>query len=248
MQRWKDKVAVVTGASAGIGRAVAAKLAEEGMRVVAVARRREKLQELADQYKGRIFPLPCDITKDEEIVNLFQKINDTIGPVHVLVNNAGIAYQTSVLECNLKHWRYMFDLNVIALGVATREAVAWMKKNKIDDGYIINISSISSHGMPEGIGKHVYNATKHAVRVITEGTRMELAEQKSAIKVSTICPGVVETEIFDVGGWGDFYTAGGYPVLKPNAIADATVTLLSTPHSTHIADLVVRPLGEKVMA
>ncbi|CAH1406878.1 unnamed protein product [Nezara viridula] len=108
MEHWKDKVAVVTGASAGIGKAVAAKLAEEGMRVVAVARRKERLQELADQYKGRIYPLPCDVTKDQELVDLFKKINDTIGPVHVLVNNAGIAYQTSVLVS--PHMEYRRDL------------------------------------------------------------------------------------------------------------------------------------------
>ncbi|CAH1406880.1 unnamed protein product [Nezara viridula] len=108
MEHWKDKVAIVTGASAGIGKAVAARLAEEGMRVVAVARRKERLQ--------------------------------------------------------------------------------------------------------------------------------------------TICPGTVETEIFDAGGWGNVYTGGDNPLLEPVAVADAAVTLLSTPHSTHIADLIIRPLGERVMA
>lgn len=247
MQQWKDKVVIVTGASAGIGKAVASKLAQEGMRVVAVARRLEKLQELANQSKGRIYPISCDITQDEEVVKLFKKVEETIGPCNVLVNNAGTCYKSNVLECNLKHWRYMFDLNVIALGLATREAISSMKKNRINDGQIINISSIASLGVPgqEGIGRHVYNATKHAVRVITEGARMELAHQKSGIKVSTICPGVVETEIFDVGGWGNIYLNKETPALDPNAIAEAVVTLLCTPHSTHIADLVVKPLGEK---
>ncbi|XP_066900993.1 dehydrogenase/reductase SDR family member 11 isoform X3 [Halyomorpha halys] len=246
MQRWKDKVAVVTGASAGIGRAVAAKLAEEGMRVVAVARRREKLQELANQYKGRIYPLPCDITNDQELVNLFKNIEEKIGPCHVLVNNAGAAYKASLLESNLKDWRYMFDLNVIALGVATQEAISLMKKNQIDSGYVINISSIASLGIPgkEWTERYVYNATKHAVRIITEGARMELAQQKSGIKISTICPGVVESEIFDVGGWCNVYKEN--PYLPASAIAGAVVTLLSSPCSTHIAEIVVRPLGEQI--
>ncbi|CAH1406881.1 unnamed protein product [Nezara viridula] len=248
MEHWKDKVAIVTGASAGIGKAVAAKLTEEGMRVAAVARRKERLQELVNQYKGRIYAFPCDITQDEELVKLFKTIEETIGPCHVLVNNAGTAFKSDVLECNLKEWRYMFDLNVIAVGVATREAISSMKRNKIDDGQVINISSIASKGIPgpEGIGRHVYNATKHALRVLTEGARMELAQQKSGIKVSTICPGVVETEIFEVGGWGDIFLNDQTPALQPNAIADGVVTLLSTPHSTHIADLVIRPLGEKL--
>ncbi|KAK9507201.1 hypothetical protein O3M35_007109 [Rhynocoris fuscipes] len=141
----------------------------------------------------------------------------------------------------------MFDLNVIALGVCTREAIAVMKRRGINDGHIINISSISGHGIPTGVGKHVYCASKHAVRLLTEGIRAELNAQKSGIKITTICPGVVRTEIFDVGGWA----GAGYeemPALEDKDIAAAVISAMATPPHMLVADIVVRPVGEEVMA
>uniref|UniRef100_A0A0V0GD58 Putative dehydrogenase n=1 Tax=Triatoma dimidiata TaxID=72491 RepID=A0A0V0GD58_TRIDM len=248
MERWIGKVALVTGASAGIGKAVAYSLAEHGMIVLAVARREQKLKELANSangLKGKIHTMVVDVTKEQDVINAVQFADTKLGGLHVLVNNAGTCYRTNVLDCNLDHWRTMFDLNVIALGICTREAVACMKRKNIDDGHIINISSISGHGNPSGIGKHVYCATKHAVRLISEGIRAELIEQKSGIRISTICPGVVITEIFDVGGWE---RPQDIPALEDKDIAAAVVSALATPPNVLIADIVIRPVGESIPA
>nr|BAN20203.1 hypothetical protein [Riptortus pedestris] len=249
MERWRGKVAVVTGATAGIGRAIAQRLAQEGLKVVAIGRRAERLKELAESSNGKIHAMVCDVTKEEELVNVFKKTEEKLGPVHVLVNNAGTFLPTQVTDGDIEKWRHMFELNVLSTGTALREALKSMKKNGIDDGYIINISSISSHAIPEGTGKHIYNATKHALRVITEGARQELARKKSKIRISTICPGVVDTEIFDVpGGIGREFLSDKVPRLTSEDIAQNTVDLLRTPPNAHVVDMVVRPLGETLLA
>ncbi|XP_073979263.1 farnesol dehydrogenase-like isoform X2 [Rhodnius prolixus] len=225
MERWIGKVALVTGASSGIGRAIAFSLAEHGIIVLAVARRESKLKELEDSakgLKGEIHIKVADVTKEEDVIATVQFADKQLGGLHVLVNNAGTSYCTKVLDCNLEHWRTMFDLNVFGLGMCTREAVACMKRSNIDDGHIINISQ----GLPTGTGKHIYCATKHAVRLISAGIRAELNEQKSGIKITAICPGVVSTEIFNVGGW---QLPADLPALEDKDIAAAVVSALATP-------------------
>ncbi|XP_066902518.1 dehydrogenase/reductase SDR family member 11 [Halyomorpha halys] len=247
---YADQVAVVTGGSAGIGRAIALRLAEEGMRVAVTGRREDKLQELEGypEGHGRIFPYVCDMTKEQEVVDFFKKIKEKFSAIHVLVNNAGTALYTKVADCEMDKWRNMFELNVLGVGVASREALKLMKETNVE-GYIINISSISAHGVPTMVGKHVYNASKHALRLITEGLRAELTEQKSNIRVSMISPGSVATEIAAVGGWlsasQDDVPA---PTLKSEDIGSNVIYLLNLPSSVHITDLVVRPTGETVLA
>ncbi|XP_014254484.1 dehydrogenase/reductase SDR family member 11-like [Cimex lectularius] len=249
MERWEDKVAVVTGASSGIGHAIAITLANHGMKVVAVARRLQRLKDLAAGVtgKGTILPFAADVTNEDEVIEMIKTAEREFGACHVLVNNAGAAYHTKVLEGDMEKWRGMFDLNVLSLGAATREAVASMLKNDINDGHIINISSISAHHPPTDLGKHVYNATKHAVRVITEGIRAELTNLKSNIKVSMVSPGVVATEIFDVGGWGT-YNFDLIPALESQDVANGVVAVLSTPPNVLVAEYIVRPMKETVFA
>ncbi|KAL1122138.1 hypothetical protein AAG570_003543 [Ranatra chinensis] len=186
MDRWSGKTAVVTGASSGIGRAIALALAEEGLTVVAVARRDQRLKELASRVegKGRIHGYTGDITDDDQLKSLFEWVEKNLGPVHVLVNNAGTTIPTRVSEGDMSNWRRMYSLNVFAVGGCIREALASMRRHGVDDGHIVNINSISGHPAAHVPGSWVYASTKHAITVLTEGLMRELVEDKSSIKVT----------------------------------------------------------------
>uniref|UniRef100_A0A1B6EEU8 Dehydrogenase n=1 Tax=Clastoptera arizonana TaxID=38151 RepID=A0A1B6EEU8_9HEMI len=246
MDRWSGRVAVVTGASSGIGAAIVRDLVTHGLVVVGLARRDGKMQEIAEELKdcsGQLFPVRADITKEEDILAAFRWIERKLGGVDVLVNNAGMSINTEVIECKLSDWKRMFDLNVFAQGMCTREAVRSMRSRKVEDGHIININSIASHRVSIKPGNFIYCASKHAARVFTEGLRRELAEVKSKIKVTSISPGLVDTEIFEVGSWGkEIYSNN--PYLQAKDIADAVNYLLSTSPSVQVNELIVRPVAE----
>ncbi|KAG0722049.1 Dehydrogenase/reductase SDR family member 11 [Chionoecetes opilio] len=143
MERWSGRVALVTGASAGIGASVARRLVAEGMRVVGAARSVERVQALADELKGQpgtLIPIKCDITKDDQVVSMFARIKRELGGVDVCVNNAGIAVFKDLLEGSPEEWRRMLDLNVVALCLCTREAVASMRERGVDDGHVIHLN------------------------------------------------------------------------------------------------------------
>jgi NADP+-dependent farnesol dehydrogenase len=134
LDRWVGKVAIVTGASGGIGAAIAQQLVEEGLQVVGLARRSERVEELAKKLhgkKGKLHAVKADISKEEDILNAFKWTSDNLGPVHVLVNNAGVAENTNLTtQGDTKKWKNVFDTNVMGLCIATREAVNIMKAKK----------------------------------------------------------------------------------------------------------------------
>lgn len=241
---WAGAVALVTGASSGIGRAVALRLAAEGLRVAACARRRERLESLAAEVGaagGELLPLAADLREERAIIGVFEAIRATWGGVDVLVNNAGLGHAAPLLSGSTEAWREMLEVNVLALCVCTREAVADMRARG-DRGYVIHVSSMAAHRVPPGSG--VYSASKFAVRSLTEGLRQELHEAGSGIRVSAISPGFVETE-FAEHYHGDPAAAertyGRYPVLRSEDVADAVAYLLSTPEHVQFHDLLVRP-------
>ncbi|XP_069683492.1 dehydrogenase/reductase SDR family member 11-like isoform X2 [Periplaneta americana] len=185
MERWSGRVAVVTGASAGIGAAIAQELVKKGLKVVGLARRVERVQELETDLKsepGQLFPLKCDVTKEHEVKEAFKWIDSSLGGVDILVNNAGVASDNSLSEGPVEHWRSILDLNVLALSICTKEALQSMKGRGLDDGHIVHINSIAGHGFPTRL--FMYAASKHAVTALTEGLRRELVNQKSRIRVS----------------------------------------------------------------
>ncbi|RZF36996.1 hypothetical protein LSTR_LSTR004684 [Laodelphax striatellus] len=142
MDRWLGKTAVVTGASSGIGAAVLQQLAKNGVNVVGLARRHQRVQEMAERLKGekgKVYALRADVTKEDEVVAAFEWIRKNLGGVDILINNAGVTYKTNITDGEVQHWRMMFELNVIALGTCTREALKSMKSRNMDDGHIINV-------------------------------------------------------------------------------------------------------------
>ncbi len=244
----KRRVALVTGASAGIGRSVAEELAQLGYLVVGCARRTERLEQLSFELaeQGLEFvPKTCDLRSENSIVTMFEDIQKEFGGVDVLINNAGLGHRAPLLSGETKHWREMLEVNILALCVCTREAVAQMRM-KGDDGYVIHISSMAGHRVPSGSG--VYSATKFAVRSLTEGLRMELRALNSGIRVSSISPGFVETEFaeqYSKSAEQARITYGRYKVLEAVDIAKQVSFLLQTPAHVQIHDLLVRPTAQE---
>ncbi|MBD1891011.1 SDR family oxidoreductase [Coleofasciculus sp. FACHB-SPT9] len=186
------KVAIVTGASAGIGEATAIALAAEGASVVIAARRFDQLNAIADGIAatgGKAFPIQADITDETQVQNLVEKANAQFGRVDILVNNAGIALSGNIGGANTSDWRRMIDLNVLGLMYATHAVLPILKAQ--GSGHIVNISSVAGRTARVGIGG--YNVTKWGVNGFSESLRQEVC--KHNIRVTIIEPGMVDTEI-----------------------------------------------------
>ncbi|XP_068911858.1 farnesol dehydrogenase-like [Tenebrio molitor] len=249
MERWEGKVAIVTGASAGMGAAITRALVLKGLKVAGLARRIDRLQELANSLAdtpGQLYPLRCDITNEEAILKSFKWIGENVGPVHILINNAGLTRPTNLIEGATDEWRRVFDVNVMALCICTREALKTMRENNIA-GHVIHMNSVAGHyvpNMPEP-NFNVYPASKFAVTALTESLRQELRYHKCPVKVTSISPGLVRTEFQD--GFPDDGTkeaVSQMPALKPEDIAEAVLYILSTPPHVQVHELTIHPLGE----
>nr|XP_026692271.1 dehydrogenase/reductase SDR family member 11 [Ciona intestinalis] len=251
MDRWLGKVAVVTGASVGIGEAIVKKLVGHGMKVVGCARNEEKLKQIASEINGKgqgeMFPFKCDVKEETQILEMFKFVKQSLGSCHVLVNNAGLGHRASLLSGKTEQWKEMLDVNVLGLSICTREAIQLMKATNVDDGHVININSMSGHRVS---GMIFYSATKFAVTALTEGTRKELREIDSQIRVTAISPGVVETEfayrcnIADPTRAKDLYSS--MDCIKSEDIADSVVFALQAPPHMDVNDIHIRPTQQKM--
>ncbi|XP_049766993.1 farnesol dehydrogenase-like [Schistocerca cancellata] len=252
MERWRGKAALVTGASAGIGAAVATRLAARGVRVLGLGRRLHKLQEvekLAREQGGELHVLECDLTKEEDILRAFQWASDNFGGIDVLINNAGLFYESLLSDGATDEWRQMLKVNVLALNVCTREFLRGLQRRSTHAGHIVHINSVGGHWVPSLPGAAAYAASKHAVTALTEGLRRELVKTgRAGIKVTAISPGLVKTEILDRG---NLHSAASDTVfashahMLPEDIADAVEYVLSVPERVQIHDIILRPAGEE---
>ncbi|XP_030600031.1 dehydrogenase/reductase SDR family member 11-like [Archocentrus centrarchus] len=247
MERWRGRVALVTGASVGIGAAVAVELVRCGMKVVGCARDVGKIQKLAAEcqsagHPGVLVPFKCDLTKEEEILSMFAAIKQQHKGVDVCINNAGLALPELLLNGKTSGWKNMMDVNVLALSICTREAYQSMRERNVDDGHIINMNSMSGHHVVSSSSMHFYSATKYAVTALTEGLRQELRAENTHIRATCISPGVVETEF---APWlysnSPSKAAGaGAKFLGTKDVADAVIYVLSAPPHVQIADVQMR--------
>jgi len=240
-KRWQNKVALVTGASSGIGRAVALALSEAGLRVALSARRGDRLEELARRLRTEALVVPADLRNEAAIDEMFEAVRAAWGGVDVLVNSGGLGRNAPLAEGPVEAWREMLEVNVLGLSVCTRHAVADMR-SRGDDGHVIHISSMSAHRVPAGSG--MYSATKFAVRASTEGLRQELRKMGSDIRVTAISPGYVETEFAEVyHGRSDAAenTYGNFKVLQPEDVASTVMHVLHAPPHVAIHDVLMRP-------
>jgi 3-oxoacyl-[acyl-carrier protein] reductase len=190
-KKLQAKVAVVTGASKGIGAQIARRFACEGARVVVnYSRSKDEADKVVADIRadgGEAVAVKADMRNRAEVAGLFRETEKTFGPVDILVNNAGIYNLAPLESIDEKHFRDQFDLNVLGLIYATQEAVKQFGER---GGNVINISSVVGH-TPASPGGLVYSATKAAVENITRGLAFELSGKA---RVNAIAPGMVETE------------------------------------------------------
>lgn len=180
VDKWIGKVAVVTGASSGIGSAIFRDFARNGIKVVGLARRSEKVEALIgelNESSGKAFARKCDVSDPQSVTEAFKWIESKFGVVHILINNAGVCKNANILDDGEEAFRKMnevIDTNIRGLTQCTREAFRLMKKSD-DFGLIVNINSIAGHSVPfMDFSANVYAPTKFAVTAITEVIRQEL--------------------------------------------------------------------------
>ncbi|OXU31182.1 hypothetical protein TSAR_009424 [Trichomalopsis sarcophagae] len=201
MNRWKGKVAVVTGASSGIGLALSKSLIQEGMIVVGLARRKELMESRMKNVDGscRFHPVKCDVAQEENVTDSFKWIKDTFGSTNILINNAGVAFLGKVENTPSSQLQHVLNVNVLGLSYCTKEAIKLMKESQ-EESHIVNMCSILGHTVvPAKNGVlNIYSASKFAVRALSKTLRQELLDTK--IRVSNISPGMVKAEIME-GYW-----------------------------------------------
>ena len=248
LDRYSNEVAVVTGASSGIGRAIALHLAQAGLKVAVLARRKERLFDVVETIQaqgGHATAFPVDFNQSEQIEAILEEVRCTLGPIRVLINNAGLGHLAPLMSGKTQDWAEMLQVNILALCICTREAVKDMEAHG-QWGQVIHISSMAAHRVPEGSG--VYSATKFAVRSLTEGLRKELRESKSQVRVAAVSPGFVETEFaekYHKSAQKAIDTYSAYPVLQSEEIAQSVLYILAQPPHVQIHDILMRPTQQE---
>ena len=241
----KNKIALVTGATSGIGRACALTLAKMGFDLIATGRRAERLEDLRQELPDgvRFLPLVFDVRDREEVERLLTNLPSEWASIDVLINNAGNAHGLDPIQSgSVDDWDAMLDINVKGLLYVSKAIIPGMTQR--NTGQIINIGSIAGKEVyPNG---NVYCASKHAVDALTNGMRMDL--NPFGIKVMGIHPGLVETEFSLVRFKGDSQRAStvykGYSPLVAQDIADIVEFALTRPPHVVLADVVVLPTAQ----
>ena len=186
------EIVVITGASSGLGEAAARLLCARGASVVLGARRLDRLRALADELirsGGKALAMETDVTRREQVQALVDAAVKAYGRIDVIINNAGLMPQSPLERLKIDDWDRMIDVNIKGVLYGIAAALPYMKQQKA--GHIINVSSVAGHKVrPGGV---VYSATKHAVRVISEGLRQEVKAYN--MRTTVISPGAVDTEL-----------------------------------------------------
>ena len=236
-----DRIAVVTGASSGIGEATARGLREAGFFVVLGARREDRLMAVAGELRGR--GLPLDVRDLASIDAFTAAVAAEYGQVEILINNAGLAAGLQPLaQGNDDDWVQMMETNVLGLLRVTRAMLPLLRR--APRAHIVNLGSVAGFEVyPGGVG---YTASKHAVRAITKTLRLELMGEP--IRVTEIEPGMVETEFSLVRFKGDQERASNvYQGMQPLTgadVADCIVWVVTRPPHVNIDEMVVRPIAQ----
>ncbi|MCL2502054.1 MAG: SDR family NAD(P)-dependent oxidoreductase [Bacteroidales bacterium] len=240
-------IALITGASAGIGAAAAERFARGGYDLIVTGRRASLLEDLRKKiesaYPIRVWTLSFDVRNQEEVTHYFSLLPAEWREVDVLVNNAGLAVGLqSIQEGMIDDWERMIDTNIKGLLYVTRMVAPWMVSRQ--KGHIVNIGSIAGKEVyPNG---NVYCATKHAVDALSKAMRYDLLS--SGIRVSQICPGAAETEFSEVRFKGDLERAAnvykGFESLRATDIAEAIWYVTQLPPHVNINDMVIMPTAQ----
>lgn len=243
----KDKIVLITGASSGIGASCAYQFAEAGAKLILAARRLERLQELADrlkkQFNTQTHLLQLDVRDRAAVASTLGNLPESWAAIDILVNNAGLSRGlTKLYEGNIDDWEEMIDANVKGLLYVTRAIVPGMVQR--DRGHVVNIGSIA--GRAAYPGGNVYCASKAAVRAISDGLKQDAIG--TAIRVTEIEPGLVETEFSVVRFHGDRDRANAVyqdlTPLTPDDIADVVLFCVTRPAHVNISEVLVVPADQ----
>lgn len=234
MSELKNKVAIVTGASSGIGASIAETLSQHGVKVVLTGRNETRLSDVAKQLRensqSEIDTHIVDVTQKDEVAKLVKETENKFGRVDILVNSAGLMLSSEITDGDVEAWENMIDVNVkgTLYGI---NAVLPIFLNQ-STGHIINIASISGFEVTKQ--STLYSASKAAVHTITQGLEKELA--KTGVRVTSISPGMVDTPLSGNTDWGS------RKKLDPQDIAEAVVYALQQPSHVNINEVTVRPV------
>ena len=241
------KVVVITGASSGLGEAAARHLAAQGATIVLGARRVERIKSLADEFTkggGRALAVATDVTDREQVKRLVDAAVQTFGRIDVMLNNAGLMQQSPLERLKVTEWDNMIDINIKGVLYGIAAALPHMQQQR--SGHIINVSSVAGHKVtPAGV---VYSATKHAVRAISEGLRVEVKPHN--IRTTIISPGAVATELADhitdptsAAGIRKFYEGYAIPA---DSFARAVAYAMEQPEDVDINEILFRPTRQEL--
>jgi NADP-dependent 3-hydroxy acid dehydrogenase YdfG len=247
-EQLQGTVALVTGASSGIGEATALALAAHGAAVAILARRADRLAQLADRMReegARVLVIEADVSSVDDAQRAVQQTVDELGRLDILVNNAGVMLLGPVVGAPLEEWQRMLDVNVEGLLYCAHAALPHLlsaaesgPRNVAD---MVNISSVAGRVARRGSG--VYNLTKHGVGAFSEALRQEVAERH--VRISVIEPGATATELSGhnrpevLQGIKDRFA--GIELLQAQDIADAILYILTRPRHATINELMIRP-------
>ncbi len=242
-QSLAGKVALVTGASSGIGAATAVALAAAGATVAISARRKDRLDQLVAQIEaagGKALALPGDMTVEADAVAAVEDTARLLGRIDILINSAGIMQAGGIEGADLDEYRKVVDINLMATVYTCKAAIPHMLAHGVGD--IINISSLA--GRKGGPETNAYSASKHAVNAMTNGMRQELGDRN--IRVSFLMPGATETEVasgISNPAWREAIAkhVSKEGAVKASEIADTLVFMLSMPRHVNISEISVRP-------
>jgi len=229
---FQNKVAIVTGASKGIGKTIALTLAREGANVAISARSEDLLNQVAAQiheFGSRSYVFCGDMCEEDEIHSFVHETAEKFGRIDILVNNAGMGHFGRIAELTTAQWDEMFDLNMRGVFIATREALPYLRK--AGESAIVNVASLA--GKNAFVGGGGYAATKHALLGFSRCLMLE--ERKNGVRVLAICPGSVATEF---SHHDDEKRAR---IVQSQDVADSILHMLKLPQNAMVSEIDIRP-------
>ncbi|MBM7714668.1 NADP-dependent 3-hydroxy acid dehydrogenase YdfG [Bacillus thermophilus] len=232
MEQLQGKTVVITGASSGIGAAIAKELAAEGANVVLAARRHEKLNEIGQeinwQARGKALVVRTDMANREEVEEMVKKALGAFGRIDIFVNNAGQMLSATVQSGKVEEWEKMIDVNIKGVLYGINAVLPSMLERSA--GHIINIASVSGFEVTKM--STIYSATKFAVRAISMGLEKELA--RTGVRVTNISPGMVDTSLST--------SVSNRKKLEAEDIAKAVLYAVTQPDYVNVNEITVRPV------
>ncbi|XP_055374425.1 farnesol dehydrogenase-like [Condylostylus longicornis] len=250
MERWHNKVAIVTGASAGIGVAIVKDLIKFNIKVIGLARRVHKIEEIRNEipenlHKNNLFAKKCDVSKESEVIQVFNEIINEHGSIDILINNAGYMESGDLSMMNTQSIRDVLNTNVMGIVYCTQQAFKNMKTRNFN-GHVILINSIAGHRITAPVDNspsiNIYSPSKYAVTAMTEVYRQEFSDLGTKCKITSISPGLTNTAMLPEE-WKKFEDVG---YLNPEDISNCVMFALSTPSHVQIFELTVLPVGKRI--